>query len=97
MPCRISRESSWSSAMVALYADGKRLGEWSEDDTRFLQAVQSGKVEFRDKSGNVVARVTAPEPFWPGDPSYTYEDAVRDSEAPGGKTLDEIWKELGAK
>lgn len=84
--------------MVVLFVNGEPLAEWSDEEAKLLEGFQSGRVEFRDNAGKVVARaVASKEPLCPWDPSLTREQVDREIAEGGGKTLDEIWKELGVK
>jgi len=55
-----------------------------------------------DEKGHPLGEFT-PEPVWddnaivPWDPSITKEDLDRIAAEPGGKTLDEIWRDLGVR
>jgi len=88
--------------MVVVSRNGERLAEWTGDEERIVEAIHSNGVEVRDSKGKLIGKVvpaseTAKEPFWPPDPTYTYEDAIRDARQGPHYTLEEIWKELGAK
>ena len=60
-----------------------------------------GPVDVLDPDGRKVGRyipeATVAEPFCPWDPTLTPEEADRIANAPGGRTLAEIWKRLGVK
>jgi hypothetical protein len=53
-------------------------------------------VDLCDNKGRKLGTFT-PEPFCPWDPSLTPEQADRIANEPGGKTLDQILKELRAR
>jgi hypothetical protein len=57
-------------------------------------------VEVWDESGRLLGHFVplAPpvEPICPWDPTITLEELERRRQEPGGRTLPEIWKRLGA-
>jgi len=53
-------------------------------------------VDLVDEKGRMLGQFT-PEPFCPWDPTLTPEKADRIAKAPGGSTLREILKRLGAE
>jgi len=54
-----------------------------------------GRVHLRSQSGQLLGEFT-PEPLVPWDPSITREDIERIAREPGGSSLDDILKRLGA-
>jgi hypothetical protein len=68
---------------------------------RLLRSVKEA-VELVDEKGHPLGEFI-PEPVWdenaivPWDPSITKEDLDRIAAEPGGKTLEEIWRDLGVR
>jgi hypothetical protein len=57
----------------------------------------SQPTELRDLSGCVLGVFTPAIRRLPGEPEDTLEELEAAAAEPGGYTLDEIWRELGAK
>ncbi len=57
----------------------------------------SGPTELRDQSGCVLGVFTPAFRRAPGEPEDTLEELEAALAEPGGFTLEEIWRELGAK
>jgi hypothetical protein len=57
----------------------------------------SGPTELRDQSGCVLGIFTPAIRRLPGEPEDTLEELRATVAEPGGYTLEEIWRELGAK
>jgi len=57
----------------------------------------SGPTELRDQSGCVLGVFTPAIRRLPGEPEDTLEELEAALAEPGGSTLEEIWRELGAK
>ena len=70
------------------------------DEVRTWLAQATGPVDLLDRSGNKVGRYipeASAEPLIPWDPSITREELDRRANAPGGRSLAEIWQRLGVK
>ncbi len=83
--------------MVALYADGKKIGTLA-DAERLLPALLADgtPVEFRDETGNKYWAVqpTRTEPPCPWDPSITWEEIERRHKGEM-LTFEELKKRMG--
>jgi hypothetical protein len=70
------------------------------DEVRTWLAQATGPVDLLDRSGNKVGTYipeASAEPLIPWDPSITREELDRRANAPGGRSLAEIWQRLGVK
>jgi hypothetical protein len=67
-----------------------------DEAMRAKLAAATKPIEFRDTEGHTLGRFT-PGPICPWDPALTLDDIDRIADEPGGGTLQEIWRELGAK
>jgi len=60
----------------------------------------TGPVDVVDQEGRMIGRfspVPAGEPLFPGDPTFTLEDADRIYQEGGGTTIEEFWKQMGVR
>jgi hypothetical protein len=57
----------------------------------------SGPIELRDQSGCILGVFTPAKHHVPVEPELTLEQVRAIVAEPGGYTLEEIWRELGAK
>jgi hypothetical protein len=70
------------------------------DEVQTLLAQATGPVDLLDLRGKKVGRYipdSCSEPLVPWDPSITREELDRRANAPGGRSLAEIWQRLGVK
>jgi hypothetical protein len=85
--------------MVALYVNGTKVGTLDENPDVLKQLVESGQlVEFRTIDGKTLGEYTPRQPaLVPWNPSITKDELDRRAAGPGGMTLGEFWKQMGAR
>lgn len=85
--------------MVMLYVGGKPVGTLNENPDLLQRLVEAGEtVEFRTEAGRGLGRfVPGREPICPWEPDLTPQELDRRAAEPGGMTLAEFWKKMGAE
>jgi hypothetical protein len=85
--------------MVTLYVGGNKIGAVPDSEALVRQLVaQHAPVEFRDEKGQRLGTFTPEkEPICPWEPGLTQEELDRRAAEPGGKSLADILKRLGAE
>jgi hypothetical protein len=70
------------------------------DEVGSLLAQATGPADLVDRYGKRIGRYipeSSAEPLVPWDPSITRDELDRRANAPGGRSLAEIWQRLGVK
>jgi hypothetical protein len=85
--------------MVLLYVNGSQVGSLDENPDLFKLLVESGQlVEFRTSEGKTLGEFTPKHLYLvPWNPTITKEELDRRAAGPEGMTLNEFWKQMGAR
>lgn len=88
--------------MVVLYVNREQIGTMADEENWFTRlAGTPDKIEIRNEKGCTLGWLIPskfpPEPLCPWEPDLTREEIDRRCREPGGSTLAEILKRLGAE